>query len=114
MANYDVGGDFHIGNEIKGSIRKGDPSDWYIKSKQMDLHYKYGWLGRVFGAADSAPQYIAGTVCVFALFLSFISAGLILFSDSKETAGCWDFLNSMISVITACLGYLFGRASKNE
>jgi peptidoglycan/LPS O-acetylase OafA/YrhL len=94
------------------------PSDPKIASKIIDLEAKHrqleierGILGRFFGSNDRVPTYIAGLIA----FISVIAGLAYTFlPDSSKILPTGEFWKIVSPIITACLAYIFGAATKKN
>ncbi len=75
-----------------------------FKIKEMNL--KAGLLGKFFGGMDNAPTNICGMLVLCLV----ITGALLSFCEAKiEPMEYW---KSVLPVVTAVLGYLFGKGHK--
>lgn len=72
-----------------------------VRMKEMDM--ESGSLGRLFGTEKNAPLNIAGLV----LLLLLVPGVLLLFFSANIPP--LDYWKIIIPVVTAILGYAFGR-----
>lgn len=77
-------------------------TEFLLRSNRQNL----GHLGAFFGA-NAAPNNIAGLLVVFCVLFY----GISFFSSSPEMP---EARKVMIGLMTTCLGFLFGAASKSK
>lgn len=85
---------------------KAPDKDTFVQLKKMDLDS--GLLGKLFGSHEFAPTNIAGLVALVTLL-----AGMVVtFMPTKDVLPS-EFWKIISPIITAILGYLFGRKTKD-
>lgn len=75
-----------------------------LKAKEMDL--QVGWLGKIFGSAENAPNNICGIV---ALILVAVACVVCIWPTQIQPT---EYLCTMLPVVMTILGYLFGKSAK--
>lgn len=75
-----------------------------LKAKEMDL--QVGWLGKIFGSEENAPNNICG---IIALILVIASCIVCIWPTRIEPS---DYLSHIVPVVTTILGYLFGKSKR--
>ncbi len=76
-----------------------------MDEKRLDA----GQLGRLFGTGDSAPSNIAGLAVLGGLAIGGSVSGVLLFKSSAGTGDVTEIWKYMAPIVTAALGYLFGK-----
>lgn len=66
-----------------------------------------GFMGKLFGDVDHKPGNIAG----FAILMSMIMLGVLFIAPDSESLPKRDGFTLFSGIITAALGFLFGRTS---
>jgi hypothetical protein len=83
----------------------------YLKLKEMDIESEMrlkklesGWFGLLFGSSKNASVNVAGLIVIFAVIAGILS----FFQEAAVTTEIWKYITP---IITAVLGFLFGKRS---
>lgn len=95
-----------------GVREKGEDNQILLEHKRLDHAHEHrqqkgqrGVLGWIFGGQDEKAGNIAGLMAVFCFIA--IAALLLIYTDRWENV---DAAAAVLgAILTACLGYLFGR-----
>lgn len=87
-------------------IKDTKVNDWVIESKKMDL--EAGYIGEIFGTKPIPPTNIA-SISVILLVISGIIISIFDLNTKMDPSKYWE---TVTSVITLALGFIFGKGLK--
>lgn len=82
-------------------------AEGHQKLSELDAHK--GFLGQIWGTADSAPVNIVGLVAILLIIVGIVISFILGKDSMKEFLTLWSTIFGLIGTI---IGYLFGKQSR--